>query len=553
MQANKTYDQLRGITLPLRLLFYTVFACLAGSICYHYGLHFYIDSDEANYYLAAQDMAHGNFLLKDWVFSPDNFWLIDIVGMAALIKYWGLGLTTPHLMAALWWGGVTFLALCLSNPPSKQWSWVRCLPVVLFIAFPPLYEHRPSGFITFIPYHIGTLFYALCGLFSAQMLYVRKNVFVSYLLIIFTAFLIFTSDFFGVVVYIIPLMLSALMFYFKGDKNIPLKGLFLSFGSALFGSEILKFYVHHHDGFIARELHSKFVALEDIPEKTVYIVKSFVDFFGVNFWGHSFGNAIPNFIKLFPFLFLCAYFYGAYKKVKIQKGITFPNCDYITLTLIVGASIDFSAACLSDFSLYKEDIIRYFLPFFLYMVLIYTRMAKFKKHIFLVPTILLCGVYLFSWNISKNSTKKDIFGINHQIETSKIENVLRRNNVHLGYAGYWEASVLTANSHGQIISKAISINSKADTVADMHEPTCRLMPYVWISKAQWYRKSIFENEKTIFFITHLSGQVHDNWLLQNDVVASLGQPDKVIFLGENMAINIYSAERVFACQSLFIE
>ncbi|MFT8336559.1 MAG: hypothetical protein ABF628_10320, partial [Acetobacter orientalis] len=249
-------------SFPLRFLFYTLFSFISGSICYHYGMHFYIDSDEANYYLAAQDMAHGNFTLKGWVFSPDNFWLIDILGMATLIKFGGLGITAPHLMAAIWWAGVTFCALCLANPPQKTWSWVRCLPVILFIAFPPLYEHRPSGFITFVPYHVGTLFYGLCGLVAAQMISIRKNSVINYLLLGITALPIFTSDFFGVVFYVMPLVFVSLLFRLKGENTVPPKGLITAFGIAFIVSELVKIYVHHSGGFVAHTLHSKFISIE---------------------------------------------------------------------------------------------------------------------------------------------------------------------------------------------------------------------------------------------------------------------------------------------------
>ncbi|MFT9205895.1 hypothetical protein [Acetobacter orientalis] len=537
-------------SFPLRFLFYTLFSFISGSICYHYGMHFYIDSDEANYYLAAQDMAHGNFTLKGWVFSPDNFWLIDILGMATLIKFGGLGITAPHLMAAIWWAGVTFCALCLANPPQKTWSWVRCLPVILFIAFPPLYEHRPSGFITFVPYHVGTLFYGLCGLVAAQMISIRKNSVINYLLLGITALPIFTSDFFGVVFYVMPLVFVSLLFRLKGENTVPPKGLITAFGIAFIISEFIKIYVHHNDGFIAHTLHSKFISIEEMPSKIIYTMKSVFDFFGVDFFGHKVGSAIPDLIKLIPFLVFCLFLY---KKIKTRKAYCLIGFDYISSSLFLGGTIIFFASLFSDFSLYKEDIIRYFLPFFVFYILIYTRNAQINKFLFLVPCFLISIVYISTWGtITKTkSSFKDIFGVHHQMDTAYIEEKLKENNLRLGYAGYWEASVVTANSQGRFLSRAIKVSEREVSNSPLGHDQCQLSPYVWISKLDWYKKSNFENEKQIFFITHIYGEEHDSWLLQDRVINNLGQPDKIIPLGDNLAIDVYNTERVFACQSLY--
>lgn len=537
-------------SFPLRFLFYTLFSFISGSICYHYGMHFYIDSDEANYYLAAQDMAHGNFTLKGWVFSPDNFWLIDILGMATLIKFGGLGITAPHLMAAIWWAGVTFCALCLANPPQKTWSWVRCLPVILFIAFPPLYEHRPSGFITFAPYHVGTLFLALCGFIAVQNIYTRKNIFLSYIVLALTALPIFVSDFFGVVFYIIPVFIAYLIFYFNGKVNINFKNIILTFFVVFCLSKIIKIYVFHSGGFMAHNLHSKFILLENIPYRIVYVFESILDFFGVNFSGHKIFSAIPEFIKIIPFSFVVFLFY---KKIKVEKGNIFNNYDFITASFLIGTTIVFTAACVSEFYLEKEDIIRYFLPCFIFSVLIFTRIFEVKKFLFMVPCLFLGLVYVFTWNnfVEFTNYYKDIFGINHQIETFFIEEKLKQNNLHIGYAGYWEASVITVNSSGRVLSRAITVNDRENGTFDVVQNQCQLVPYVWISKEDWYKKSNFENEKQIFFITHVYGEEGGSRLLQDRVINSLGQPDKIIPLGDNLAIDVYNTERVFACQSLY--
>ncbi|MFT8598319.1 hypothetical protein, partial [Acetobacter orientalis] len=198
-------------------------------------------------------------------------------------------------------------------------------------------------------------------------------------------------------------------------------------------------------------------------------------------------------------------------------------------------------------------IIRYFLPFFVFYILIYTRNAQINKFLFLVPCFLISIVYISTWGtITKTkSSFKDIFGVHHQMDTAYIEEKLKENNLRLGYAGYWEASVVTANSQGRFLSRAIKVSEREVSNSPLGHDQCQLSPYVWISKLDWYKKSNFENEKQIFFITHIYGEEHDSWLLQDRVINNLGQPDKIIPLGDNLAIDVYNTERVFACQSLY--
>ncbi|MDN6041303.1 MAG: hypothetical protein L0I33_04765, partial [Acetobacter sp.] len=94
-------------------------------------------------------------------------------------------------------------------------------------------------------------------------------------------------------------------------------------------------------------------------------------------------------------------------------------------------------------------------------------------------------------------------------------------------------------------------NDRENGTFDVVQNQCQLVPYVWISKEDWYKKSNFENEKQIFFITHVYGEEGGSRLLQDRVISSLGQPDKIIPLGDNLAIDVYNTERVFACQSLY--
>lgn len=54
-------------------MLYLLLSAVASCVCFIFGQHLYIDSDEANYALAVQDMARGNFFKKIGYSLPITF------------------------------------------------------------------------------------------------------------------------------------------------------------------------------------------------------------------------------------------------------------------------------------------------------------------------------------------------------------------------------------------------------------------------------------------------------------------------------------------------
>ncbi|MBO1324979.1 hypothetical protein K2X14_07470 [Acetobacter sp. TBRC 12305] len=533
------------MTSKLKLfILYFLFSAIAGLSCFVFGNHMYIDSDEANYALAVQDMAQGNFFLKKWIFSPDNFWVIDLMGMHVLTTLLGSTPVIPHVMAALWWGGVTFLCLILCNMSCKEPSWKRCLPVIVFIALMPLYDHGPENFITYIPYHVGTVFYGLCIFVAIQALLDGRNNILPLLMVFLCATLISTSDFFGVVTAIIPAF-AALIFNMKSDRvRRSVSQITVALLCGFIMSKILHGLVARNGGFHALDIHPRFVAFDALPTRIIYTIQSVLDFFGVDFFGKRLGSSLICMLRAIPFVGMV---YGVFLLVRKVTPSTFNRYDYLSQAFFIGFCIDFLAAFLSDFYLEKEDIIRYFLPSFLYFVLFFARTCRITPAMFYVPILVTLVIYPFAWrNMSRQ--KADPFHVGHQLNASPLIHVLNDNNLHRGYAGYWEGSLVTYQSGGKIVSRAIY-----DEHASDRQKKCNLYPYQWLSRLDWYAKQNIADEKYLFFITHNSVP-NDNkeMLRRRDVFNTFGTPVKSLSVGDNTNIDIYEESTVEACSSLFI-
>lgn len=531
------------ISKKTRIMLYLLLSAVASCVCFIFGQHLYIDSDEANYALAVQDMARGNFFLKNWVFSPDNFWTIDVAGMYALGSIFGNKPFIPHLMAALWWGGITFVSLILCNISKKDYSWQRCLPVALFLALMPLYDHGPESFISYIPYHVGTVFLGLCIFVSIQSVINGKNIPFALVMIFLFTTLISASDFFGVVVAIVPAIMALIVNARSHGAKSFVPKISTSIICGLVASKIIHIIIFKNGGFYSREIHARFLPFDELPQRAIYTIQSVLDFFGVDFLGKRVGNSLICMLRAIPFIGMVYGIFLLSKRFTIKE---INNYDYLSRVFIFGFCIDFSAAFFSDFYLTKEDIIRYFLPSFIYFVLFFSRNFSIKPIAFYVPIFVTVIIYPFSYyNLSDH--KSDPFHIDHQINTKYIIQALNENNVHHGYAGYWEGSLVTYESGEKVISRAIYDEHDPD-----HQKACNLYPHQWLSKLDWYARDNVEQEKYLFFITHDFVSKNHDGLLRRDVFNTFGSPVKSIHIGENTDIDIYEKRTVESCPNLFI-
>src|ERR1700733_14826342 len=121
------------------------------------------NSDASNTFLAAADMAAGNWRLKGWWWASDPLWSSDIAVEAGLIALLGYHPLIMVLTAAFDWAGVVVLAAIASragmSPSRLPW-----LPVAVIVALPVSRNNTPMNLIALASMHVGSMLYVLAML-----------------------------------------------------------------------------------------------------------------------------------------------------------------------------------------------------------------------------------------------------------------------------------------------------------------------------------------------------------------------------------------------------
>ena len=113
------------------------------------------NSDEANILLMAGDLAHGNLYLSGWTVSDVPFITTELPEIALLVKLFGLHLDTAHIAAALTYTVVVAIALLLAKGRARGPRAVARMGIALAIMLAP--QPGVGVFVlVFSVGHIGT-------------------------------------------------------------------------------------------------------------------------------------------------------------------------------------------------------------------------------------------------------------------------------------------------------------------------------------------------------------------------------------------------------------
>ncbi len=544
-----------GKYISLVLIF---FLSLLGSVlCYHFGLRFLPDSDQANALFEAQDMVRGNILLKGWVNSPDNFWLIDLLGMAVLLTVIPAPVTVLHVLPALWWGGIVAVACCLAKGGTRSQSWLCLLPVMAFIAVVPLYEQAALAFITYTPYHIGTMFVALLGIMAAGRVLDGTGGKGAQSCLFGLAGIIFISDPFAVCCFVMPACLVSLWRVWTGSNPAGGVRCFVLLVLAGVVAMAIKAGIRMEGGFHSLHALAHFQPLPDLPQHLLFSLMSVLDLFGVNFWGrtiagHANHNALTDMVRLLPFAFITVYVwrYARTRLGEIRQSRSFSGDDPVSDILVLGLIMDAVAASTLNFYIPGEDIIRYFLPVLLFMPIVYARSGKVKgtSGVFLGAIVCSLLACLLTWYPRPDQEDIDPYQVGHQLDVRPLVAILRQQHLTQGYTDYWHGLLTTFVSGGAVRLRAITVNTD---VSSLPPGTCALEVRPWLSQRDWYLPRSLQGSERIFFLAYLQSPQNDEHLSQASVIKNLGTPDQVVPVDEELSLLVYNRQRVLPCNALF--
>lgn len=536
-----------------------ILSFLGGALCYHFGLRFLPDSDQANAWFEAQDMARGNFFLKGWVNSPDNFWLIDLLGMAGLLRLMPGSTAVLHILPAVWWGGIIGAACYLALGGGRNRSWRCLLPVMGFIALVPLYEQEAIAFITYAPYHVGTMFVALLGIIAAgRVLDGTGGKLAQASLFVFVS-IIFISDPFAVCCFVMPACLVSLWRIWTDDH--PERGVrcFVPVIMAFVVATVIKTVIHVDGGFHSLHVVAHFMALPELPSHLLLAFMSVLDLFGINFWGktvigHANHNSLTDIVRLVPFVFIALYVwrYVRQRVDDVRRNQCFAGEDSVSDMLVIGLVMDALAASILDFHIPGEDIIRYFLPVLLFATIAYARSdrAGDTSGIFLGAIVWSLLACVLTWHPrTEQDVDIDPYHVGHQLDVRPLMSVLHQQHLTYGYTDYWHASLTTLASGGELKLRSIMVN---EDVSAADKAACHLASRPWLSKRDWYLPADLQGTERIFFLVYSpSFPKNDEYLKQAAVISNMGAPDRIVPVDDQFSLLIYDRQKVMSCHGLF--
>lgn len=443
MQRNKL---LICVTYPVifLLLFF-----LYLHISYHTGYN----SDSASEILEANEMAKGNWLLKDWVLSTVNFYFTDAIWYAALIKIFGYNHDYIYIIPSF---GYTIASLVLAKLSYKYTH----SKAATFIA--SLFFIIPSKFvgdtITLPAFHgMSVLFFIISLAFFIEA--TQKNIKLFYIYIPLTTLLLFSDD---IVKYwlIIPSIFSAIYIY-TNNKTIKNKNILLLSIAPIAPYIILRLIMKKLGFAHIPGMQASFVDLSQIKDNVYWFFENIFAIFNSNFFGKKL--SIKEAAKpLINFSALCAMIYAFYDIAKKKEK------SHFTLLLLFSTIVICFSFLISGVSK-SEGSARYFL------ILSFVFPLIWAKSFSLTPSSKTKSIYLAIACLAFLSTVHSVKMKGSPLKTweQTLSTLLEQHNLKAGYSNFWNAANTTINEKVTLRQIYLDDNEK---IRAKH----------WLSNNKWY-------------------------------------------------------------------
>jgi len=484
------------------------------------------NSDEANILLMAHDMLHGNFYLTGWNTSDVPFITTELPEIAVLVALFGLHLKTAHIAAAVTYTIVIAVAMLLAKGRTRGPQAIMRMALVLAIMLAP--QPGVGVFVlVFSVGHIGTaapvmLTWLVLDRFGltkrdGTVPTLRERWWVPPLIALLIAWALM-ADPLVLVVAIYPLVVVCLVRVIAGAvgggrrggglaglrQGVAARWLELSLAVAAgvgyllvwVGGQLLSKAGGYKQQAVPFQLDAG--AGRWFMQARV-VVHGLLEMFGAYFVpGNAINYKSPGQFVLAPSLsgfdqalaisrLLCVLL-ALWGCCAIARRFFRRDADFISQLLLIGIVLNLVAyipSTLADHSALNVREIAPVLPFGAVLAarmlgdrllalgpMIKVRVPRISRplglRLFVIPLVVLFGWYSF--------------GLYRQAESppaanpfTGLEQFLEANDLHYGLGGYWEASVITVDTGGEVTIRAVS-------------PSC-MQPYAWENKLDWYDPS----------------------------------------------------------------
>jgi hypothetical protein len=483
------------------------------------------NSDEANILLMAHDMLHGNFFLSGWNTSDVPFITTELPEIAVLVGLFGLHLNTAHIAAALTYTIVIAVAMLLAKGSARGPQAITRMALVLAIMLAP--QPGIGVFVlVFSVGHIGTaapvmltwLVLDRFGLTTRAGIVptLRQRWYIPLIVALLIGWALM-ADPLVLIVAIYPMLVVCLVRVITGSvigarhggglsglrRALAARWLELSLAAAAgigyflvwWGGKLLSSAGGYRQQAVPFQLDA---GIGRWFMQARVVVHGLLEMFGAYFVpGNAINYKSPGQFVLAPPLSgldqaiaisrLVCVLLALWGCCAIARRFFRRDADFISQLLLAGIVLNLVAyipSTLADHSALNVREIAPVLPFGAVLAarmlgdrllalgpMVRVRLPRISRplrlRLIVIPLVALFGWYSFGlFQQADQPAAANPF--------TGLEQFLEANNLSYGLGGYWDASVITVDTDGQVIIRAVS-------------PSC-MQPYEWENKREWYNQ-----------------------------------------------------------------
>ncbi len=492
---------------PVRLLVWTIAAIAALGLLAAYRFAVatgdFRNSDDAGNFLAGVEMAEGNWQLHGWVMAFDSYYPTDVLALALLKLLFGWHPIFMQGLEALIWAAIALVGTGLACVGMRS----RFLPGTISIALALLafntFEHGwRDATITNIGSHGSTILLTLLafalvvtGADRPERSWSRRPIlrFVAFGLIMTAGNL---ADPIFKVIACLPILVFSLLGLRRWQPWRPgLTRIAIVIGTAGF-AHALSIINAHNGGFRSTSLSIALATFPQLLDHAAFATESIARLLGAEFFGHSLhehllgGPVIALLRAPFVAMFVVAWAQvGARLSLRIQdwpdhrhpsSGEDLEHLLWLSLSFCVAST------CVTTV-IVDQACVRFFLPAAVTGSILAARRFGTQAlaggfAILALPISIVAGVLLVSPDPPRRVTAIP--------QIHRIIDILQKHDLRHGYAGYWEAAIVTVLSNREITS--LPLYQARDG---------RLHPLGYLSNLDWFRSPARDWQGRVFFIS----------------------------------------------------
>lgn len=429
------------------------------------------DSDQANWFRMAQDVAGGNWVLRGWSISADTFWTTETLFEAVPAAIFGPDPKIMIAVPAVMWALIVVASAwaCVANP---RWSPAGLLLIATILGAPILRGNDPMQMIGRAPMHIGpTLYMLLMFYLAARVMDGRGTLLAALACCLLTAVSV-AGDPLVIVLGALPIAAVAA---FELLDRIERRSV-LTAGAALGGIVLGRAAVaviKKAGGLSPYSTPANFVSFQDLGGHIWRGLYSALLLTGTNFFGRPVKAAIP-FLARLPLLGTMIWATGLVGYHYLRRVLghhvahRFSPFDRI---LAVSVLINIPAGILSDL-LTGDWEARYFLPALVFGAILAARMVPSIRWLNWASGAALALTLIFA-AVSYAKYPTHLQALDPQVV--QLADRLAAEHLDHGYGSYWSSSVTTIASRGRIGVGAVDVDGSG-----------HIVPRHWNSRDDWY-------------------------------------------------------------------